>query len=82
MGLGSLHELAGHPVCGPSCECFCTDNLMAAAHPHCTAYFYRTHAGAEIGLLIDMASRQSLTGTTPLNWSIQRQKPNPKCTFW
>ena len=57
LGLGSLHELAGHPVCGPSCECFCTDNLMAAAHPHCTAYFYRTYAGAEIGLLIERAGQ-------------------------
>ena len=30
---------------------------MAAAHPHFTAYFYRTYAGAEIGLLIERAGQ-------------------------
>jgi len=57
LGVGSLHGLAGHPVCGPSYEGYCIDNLMAAAHPQCTAYCYRTHAGAEIDLLIERAGQ-------------------------
>jgi hypothetical protein len=57
LGLGDAHALAGHPVCGPSYEGFCIDNLIAAAGPRCTAYGYRTHAGAEIDLLLERAGR-------------------------
>ena len=53
LGLGNVHDLTGHPVCGLSFEGFCIDNLMAAASPNCTPYTYRTHAGAEIDLLIE-----------------------------
>lgn len=57
LGLTSLNDVAGHPVCGPSYEGFCIDNLMAAASPQCTAYSYRTHAGAEIDLLLERAGQ-------------------------
>jgi predicted AAA+ superfamily ATPase len=57
LGLGSLHDLAGHPVCGLSYEGFCIDNLIAAASAQCTPYTYRTHAGAEIDLLIERAGQ-------------------------
>ena len=53
LGLGNLHDLSGHPVCGLSFEGFCIDNLMAAASSNCSPYTYRTHAGAEIDLLIE-----------------------------
>lgn len=57
LGLTSLNDVAGHPVCGPSYEGFCIDNLMAAAPSQCTAYSYRTHAGAEIDLLLERAGQ-------------------------
>jgi hypothetical protein len=57
LGLGDAHALAGHPVCGPSYEGFCIDNLIAAAGPNCTPYSYRTHAGAEIDLLLERAGQ-------------------------
>ncbi len=57
LGLGTLHDLAGHPVCGPSFEGFCIDSLMAATSPRCIPYSYRTHAGAEIDLLIERAGQ-------------------------
>ena len=57
LGLSSLHDLAGHPVCGHSYEGFCIDNLMAVASPHCRSYTYRTQAGAEIDLLIERAGQ-------------------------
>jgi predicted AAA+ superfamily ATPase len=56
LGLGDLHALAGHPVCGPSYEGFCIDNLIAAA-PACTPYTYRSHAGAEIDLVLERGGR-------------------------
>ena len=56
LGLGDLHALAGHPVCGPSYEGFCIENLIAAA-PACTPYTYRSHAGAEIDLVLERGGR-------------------------
>ena len=57
LGLRDLNDLAGHPVCGPSYEGFCIENIMAAAGPKYTAYAYRTHAGAEIDLLLAKAGQ-------------------------
>jgi uncharacterized protein len=57
LGLGDARALAGHPVCGPSYEGFCIDNLVATAGPQCTPYSYRTHAGAEIDLLLERAGQ-------------------------
>ncbi len=53
LGLGNLHDLVGHPVCGLSYEGFCIDNLLAAASPVCKPYTYRTQSGAEIDLLLE-----------------------------
>ena len=57
LGLETLHDLAGHPVCGMSYEGFCIDNLLAAAGHQVTAYTYRTHAGAEIDLLLERGAK-------------------------
>lgn len=56
LSLGDLDALAGHPVCGPSYEGFCVDNLIAAA-PGLQPYCYRSHAGAEIDLLFERGGR-------------------------
>jgi predicted AAA+ superfamily ATPase len=53
LGLGNLHALAGHPVCGLSYEGFCIDNLLAAVGTKFIPYTYRTHAGAEIDLVLE-----------------------------
>jgi predicted AAA+ superfamily ATPase len=57
LGLESLHDLAGHPVCGMSYEGFCIDNLLSAAGNMVTPYTYRTHAGAEIDLLLERGGK-------------------------
>ena len=57
LGLRTLDDLAGHPVCGPSYEGFCIENLIAAAGASCNAYAYRTQAGAEIDLLLEKAGQ-------------------------
>ena len=57
LGLETLHDLAGHPVCGMSYEGFCIDNLLAAAGQKATPYTYRTHAGAEIDLLLERVGK-------------------------
>jgi predicted AAA+ superfamily ATPase len=57
LGLETLHDLAGHPVCGMSYEGFCIDNLLSAAGNMVTPYTYRTHAGAEIDLLLERGGK-------------------------
>jgi predicted AAA+ superfamily ATPase len=54
LGLKTFNDLAGHPVAGPSWEGFVVENLLAAAPERTIASFYRTAAGAEIDLLLEI----------------------------
>ena len=54
LGLGTLDDLLSHPVIGASWEGFVIENLIAAAPFGTDAWFYRTRAGAEIDLLLNM----------------------------
>ena len=60
LGLGNLYDLAGHPVCGLSYEGFCIDNLLAAAGTKFIPYTYRTHAGAEIDLVLERGGQPQM----------------------
>ncbi len=54
LGIEDFNELAGHPVMGPSWEGFVIENLLAAAPDRTAGSFYRTGAGAEIDLVLDL----------------------------
>jgi uncharacterized protein len=54
LNIGNHEALLGHPVVGASWEGFVIENLMAAAPPHTLPMFYRTAAGAEIDLLLEI----------------------------
>lgn len=54
LGLGDLNALAGHPVVGASWEGFVIENLLAVAPEYAQASFYRTAAGAEMDLVLDL----------------------------
>ncbi len=54
LGLRTFNDLAGHPVAGASWEGFAIENLLAAAPERTIASFYRTAAGAEIDLLLEI----------------------------
>jgi predicted AAA+ superfamily ATPase len=54
LGLKTFNDLAGHPVAGSSWEGFVIENLLAAAPERTIASFYRTAAGAEIDLLLEI----------------------------
>ncbi len=58
LGLEDADELAGHPVVGASWEGFVIENLLAAAPERTAASFYRTAAGAEIDLVLDLPKRR------------------------
>ena len=54
LNIESHEELLGHPVVGPSWEGFVVENLIGAAPPQTAPLFYRTAAGAEIDLLLEI----------------------------
>lgn len=54
LGIEDHNALAGHPVVGASWEGFVIENLLAAAPERTMATFYRTSAGAEIDLVLDL----------------------------
>jgi uncharacterized protein len=54
LGIRSFNELAGHPVAGPSWEGMVIENLLQVAPERTMASFYRTAAGAEIDLLLEI----------------------------
>jgi hypothetical protein len=60
LRLGDLNTLAGHPVVGASWEGFVIENLLAAAPPRTQASFYRTAAGAEMDLVLELGGEHGL----------------------
>ena len=54
LGIETSEGLLGHPVIGGSWEGFCIENLIAAAPRGTEASFYRSSAGAEIDLLLQL----------------------------
>lgn len=58
LRLETLNDIAGHPVAGASWEGFVIENLLAAAPPRTLASFYRTSAGAEIDLVLELPGKE------------------------
>ena len=54
LGIGDYNALAGHPVAGASWEGFAIENLVAAAPGRTLPSFYRTAAGAEVDLILEI----------------------------
>ena len=54
LGIENHNALAGHPVAGTSWEGFAIENLLAAVPPGTAASFYRTQAGAEVDLVLEL----------------------------
>ncbi len=58
LGLASVQDLQGHPVAGASWEGFVVEQVAAALPPDAHLSFYRTAAGTEIDLVIEMGARK------------------------
>jgi hypothetical protein len=54
LNIGDHEALLGHPVSGASWEGFVIENLIAAAPRQTVPLFYRTGAGAEVDLLLEI----------------------------
>lgn len=57
LGLETLDDVLSHPVAGASWEGFVIENLLATAPERAKASFYRTAAGAEIDLILELGGR-------------------------
>ncbi|MCC6697445.1 MAG: ATP-binding protein [Candidatus Hydrogenedentes bacterium] len=57
LRIETLDDLSGHPVAGASWEGFAIETLIAAA-PGAGFSFYRTAAGAEVDLVLDLDARR------------------------
>jgi len=58
LGLGDREALLAHPVAGVSWEGLVIESLIAAAPEGTEAHFFRTAAGAEIDLLLELPGRR------------------------
>ena len=52
-GLASLEHVLGHPLCGASWEGYCIEQILNLLPKGATASHYRTHAGAEVDLVLE-----------------------------
>ncbi|PWB83742.1 MAG: hypothetical protein C3F11_05050 [Methylocystaceae bacterium] len=60
LGIEDMNAIAGRPIVGASWEGFVIENLLAVAPPRTTAGFYRTAAGAEIDLILELPGKSGL----------------------
>lgn len=78
LSIETYNDLAGNPIIGNSFEGFVIENILLAA-PHGTQYsFYRTSAGAEIDLILELPRNQGL-------WAIEIKlglAPKPSKGFY
>jgi hypothetical protein len=90
LGIGDLNALAGHPVVGTSWEGFVIENLLAVAPPRTMPGFYRTAAGAEIDLVLELPGKhglwaieikRGLTATLSKGFHIARDDLAPRRSF-
>jgi predicted AAA+ superfamily ATPase len=58
LGIRDREELLGHPVVGPSWEGWVLENVLNVLPPSARASFYRTSAGAEIDLVVELGPKQ------------------------
>jgi predicted AAA+ superfamily ATPase len=52
-GLPDLEHVLGHPLCGASWEGYCIEQILNLLPKGSTASHYRTHAGAEVDLVLE-----------------------------
>jgi predicted AAA+ superfamily ATPase len=76
LGIGTLDDLAGHPVAGHSWEGFVIEQILATLPPLASVGFYRTAAGAELDLVVEHAGRR-------IGYEIKLSSaPKPARGFW
>jgi len=77
LGIHDKEELLGHPVVGASWEGMLIENILAALPASARTSFYRTAAGAEIDLVVELSAKD--------RWAIEVKRsvadPSPSRGF-
>lgn len=60
LGLPSMEQIFGHPICGASWEGYCIEQILNQAPKGFMVSHYRTHAGAEIDLVLEQPDGKNL----------------------
>lgn len=90
LGIEDLNALAGHPVVGTNWEGFVIENLLAVAPLRTMPGFYRTAAGAEIDLALELPGqhgvwaieiKRGLTAAPSKGFHIAREDLKPRRSF-
>ncbi len=89
LGLETREDVMSHPVAGGSWEGFVIENLLGSTSERVSAYFYRTAAGAEVDLVLEMPGsalwaieiKRGLSPTVSKGLHYARQDLNPERTF-
>lgn len=55
--LKSVEDVLGNPLCGASWEGFCIEQIVTSLPDHAKSFHYRTHAGAELDLIIELPGK-------------------------
>lgn len=58
LGIHAVNDLLGHPSTGASWEGFCIEQICGLLPPGAQLSFYRTAAGAELDLVVEVGSRK------------------------
>lgn len=58
LGIKDFHHLSGHPIIGKSFEGFVIENILSVIPTGTQASFYRTSAGAEIDLVLELPNNE------------------------
>ena len=72
LGLSSYDDVLAHPVVGGSWEGWVIENLLAVAPASTEAFFYRSSAGAEIDLVLELPQQQ--------RWAIEIKRSSAPTT--
>ena len=89
LGLNSYEEILGHPAAGGSWESFVIETLLSTTSYRVKPYFYRTSAGAEIDLLLELPGpkywaveiKRSLAPSLGKGFHHARTDVNPEHSF-
>lgn len=73
LRIGDFNSLLGHPVIGGSWEGFVIENILSVTAPTIQPYYYRSQAGAEIDLILDISTKEK--------WAIEiKRSSSPSLT--
>ena len=78
LGIETYNDLAGNPIIGSSFEGFVIENILSASPSRTRSSFYRSSAGAEIDLILELPKNHGL-------WAIEIKlglTPKPSKGFY